>query len=58
MVREFEDVFPEEVPRLPPRREVESSIDLVLEAGPVSIAPYRMAPTELVELKKQIEKLL
>jgi len=58
VVREFEDVFPEEVPSLPPRREVEFSIDLVPGAGPVSIAPYRMAPTELVELKKQIEGLL
>ena len=58
VVKEFEDVFPEEVPGLPPRREVEFSIDLVPGAGPVSIAPYRMAPTELVELKKQIEGLL
>ena len=58
VVREFEDVFPEEVPSLPPRREVEFSIDLVPGAGPVSIASYRMAPAELVELKKQIEELL
>jgi len=43
VVREFEDVFPEEVSGLPPRREVEFSIDLVLGAGLVSIAPYRMA---------------
>jgi len=56
VVRDF--VFPEEVPSLPLRREVEFSIDLVPGAGPVSIAPYRMAPTELVELKKQIEELL
>jgi len=58
VVREFEDVFPEEVPGLPPRREVEFSIDLVPGAGPVSIAPYWIAPAELVELKKQIEELL
>jgi len=57
VVRDFEDVFPEEVPTLPPRREVEFSIDLVPGAGPVSIAPYRMAPAKLVELKKQIEGL-
>ncbi|XP_027922949.1 uncharacterized protein K02A2.6-like [Vigna unguiculata] len=50
VVREFEDVFPDEVPGLPPQREVEFSIDLVPGAGPVSIAPYRMAPAELVEL--------
>jgi len=58
LVREFEEVFPEEVLGLPPRREVDFSIDLVPGAGPVSIAPYRMAPTKLVELKKQIEELL
>jgi len=58
VVREFEDVFPKEVPGLPPRREVEFSIDLVPGAGPVSIGPYRMAPVELVELKKQIKELL
>jgi len=59
VVREFEDVFSEEVPGLPPRREVEFSINFVPGAGPVStIAPYRMAPVELVELKKQIEELL
>jgi len=40
------------------RREVEFSIDLVQGAGLVSIAPYRMAPTELVELKKQIKELI
>ena len=48
---EFEDVFPAEVPGLPRSREVEFSIDLVPETGPVSMAPYRMAPAELVELK-------
>jgi len=37
---------------------MEFSIDLVPEVGPVSMAPYRMAPEELVELKKQIEDLL
>ena len=58
VVHEFEDVFPEEVPGLPPNREVEFSIDLVPGTGPVSMAPYRMAPAELVELKKQIEDLL
>jgi len=58
VVQDFVDVFPEEVPGLPPSREVEFSIDLVLGTGPVSMAPYRMAPTELVELKKQIEDLM
>jgi len=52
VVHEFEDVFPDEVPGLPSNREVEFSIDLVPRIGPVSMAPYRMAPAELVELKK------
>jgi len=52
VVREFSDVFPEDVPGLPPSREVEFSIDLVPGGGPVSMAPYRMAPAELVELKQ------
>nr|KYP35801.1 Retrovirus-related Pol polyprotein from transposon 17.6 [Cajanus cajan] len=43
---------------LPPTREVEFSIDLVPGTGPISIAPYKMSPVELVELKKQIEELL
>jgi len=55
MVHEFEDVFPEEVPRLPPSREVKFSIDLVPGTGPISMAPYCRAPAELVELKNQIE---
>ncbi|XP_027916066.1 uncharacterized protein LOC114175508 [Vigna unguiculata] len=58
IVREFLDVFPEDVPSLPPFREVEFSIDLVPGAEPVSMAPYRMAPAKLVKLKQQIEELL
>nr|KYP39326.1 Retrovirus-related Pol polyprotein from transposon 17.6 [Cajanus cajan] len=58
IVNEFPEVFPDDVPGLPPRRDVEFSIDLVPGAGSVSVAPYRMAPAELVELKKQIEDLL
>jgi len=44
VVRDFTDVFPEDVPGLPPNREIEFSIDLVLGTGPVSITPYHMAP--------------
>ncbi|XP_047171101.1 uncharacterized protein LOC124839355 [Vigna umbellata] len=47
VMNDFMDVFPEEVPGLPPPREVEFSIDLVSGAGPISIAPYRMAPADL-----------
>ncbi|XP_047149564.1 uncharacterized protein LOC124821684 [Vigna umbellata] len=58
IVSDFLDVFPKEVPKLPPYMEVEFCIDLVSSAGSISIAPYRMARAELVELKKQIEELL
>jgi len=58
MVHEFEDVFLKEVPGLAPSGKVGFSIDLVLGTSSVSMAPYRMAPTELVELKNQIGELL
>ena len=51
-------MFLDEVPGLPSSREVEFSIDLVPGTGPVSMAPYRMALAELVELKKRIEELI
>ena len=57
-VWEFPDVFPDNLPRLPLDREVEFSIDLLPSATPISKAPYRMAPTELRELKEQLEELL
>jgi len=58
VVEEYADVFPDEIPYLPPSRDVDYTIDLIPGAGPVSMAPYRMAPAELAELKKQIEDLL
>ncbi|CAA0840345.1 Uncharacterized mitochondrial protein AtMg00860, partial [Striga hermonthica] len=58
VVREFVDVFPDELPGGPSNRQVEFSIDLIPGAGPVSKAPYRMAPKELQELKVQIQELL
>ena len=53
VVRKFLDVFPEELPGLPPDREVEFSIDLFPGTGTIARAPYRMAPIELKELKTQ-----
>ena len=47
MVKDFADVFSDEVPRLPPAREVEFAIDLVPGTAPISRVPYRMAPLEL-----------
>ncbi|XP_061353541.1 uncharacterized protein LOC133298287 [Gastrolobium bilobum] len=58
VVNEFEEVFPDEIPRLPPHREIEFPIELIPGVGPIFIAPYRMEPLELRELKKQIEELL
>ena len=45
VVKEFPDVFPKELPGLPPEREVDLSIDNLLGTAPISKAPYRMAPT-------------
>ena len=58
VVNEFPEVFPDEIPDVPPKREVEFSIDLVPVMKPVSMAPYRMPASELAELKKQLEDLL
>ena len=52
VVKEFEDVFLKDLSDLPPDREMEFSIDPLLGTSPVSMAPYRMAPVELAELKK------
>ncbi|XP_025678473.1 uncharacterized protein [Arachis hypogaea] len=58
VVKEFPEVFPEDIREFSPQREIEFAIELVLGAGPVSIAPYRMAPIELAELKTQLERLM
>ena len=58
VVREFPDVFPDDITGLPPDREVEFTIDLIPETDPISIPPYRMALAELRELKAQLEELL
>nr|GFB38929.1 putative reverse transcriptase domain, aspartic peptidase domain protein [Tanacetum cinerariifolium] len=58
VVSEFPDVFPDELPGIPPVREVEFNIELIPGAEPISKAPYRMAPVELKELKDQLQELL
>jgi hypothetical protein len=55
---EFKDVFPEEVPRLPMKRDLEFSIDLMLREVPSSRVPYRMSALELVELKMQLKEMM
>ena len=58
IVRDYPDVFSEDLPSLPPEREVEFTIDLAPETTPISKAPYRIAPMELKELKIQLQELL
>jgi hypothetical protein len=58
ILREYKDVFPEEVPGLPPRRDIEFSIELAPGAVPVSRTPYRMSTPELVELKLQLKEMM
>ena len=58
VVREFSYVFPDDITGLPPDREVEFTSDLIIRTEPISILPYRMSPTELRELKAQLEELL
>ena len=54
VVREFLDVFFEDLSRLPPDRKLEVGIDLLLGSTLISIPPYRMSPTKLKELKTQL----
>ena len=51
VVKEFPDVFPEELPGIPPKSEVDMSIEVVHGTTPIARAPYRMALFELKELK-------
>ncbi|KAK4383417.1 RNA-directed DNA polymerase [Sesamum angolense] len=59
LLQEFKDVFPPELPKkLPPRRAIDHAIELEPGARPPAQAPYRMAPAELAELRKQLDGLL
>ena len=51
-MQEFPEVFPDDITKLPPEREVEFAIDLVPGTSPISIALYQMSASELGELKK------
>ncbi|GJX64578.1 putative reverse transcriptase domain-containing protein [Tanacetum coccineum] len=57
IVRYFPEVFPEDLPGLPPARPVEFQIDLIPGAAPVAQAPYRLAPSEMKELSEQLQEL-
>ena len=58
VVNEFQDVFLVELPGLPPDRDVEFTIELLPGTAPISVTLYRMSPTELRELKTQLQELL
>ncbi|KAJ9545108.1 hypothetical protein OSB04_024815 [Centaurea solstitialis] len=58
VVREFPEVFPEELPGLPPQRQVEFHIDLVPGVTRIGKSPYRLAPSEMQELSNQLQELL
>jgi hypothetical protein len=57
VVRDFSDVFPKELPWMPPDRKVEFVIDLLPGTAPISKWPYKMSIEELKELKKQLTEL-
>ena len=57
-MKEFLDVFPEDILGLLPDRGVEFAIEVIPNTAPISKAPYRMAPVELAELKKQLQEYL
>ncbi|GKC61417.1 putative reverse transcriptase domain-containing protein [Tanacetum coccineum] len=57
IVRDFPEVFPEELPGLPPTRQVEFHIELIPGVAPVARAPYRLAPAEMKELAEQLNEL-
>ncbi|GJS74337.1 putative reverse transcriptase domain-containing protein, partial [Tanacetum coccineum] len=56
-VRDFLEIFPEDLPGLPPSQQVEFQIELVPGVAPVARAPYRLAPTELQKLSTQLQEL-
>ncbi|XP_073279560.1 uncharacterized protein [Primulina huaijiensis] len=58
VVKDFPDVFPNEIPGFPPQKEIDLSIELMPGTNPISRASYRLAPTELKELKEQLHDLL
>jgi hypothetical protein len=58
VVCDYPDVFPDELPGMPPDRDIEFAIELQPRTAPISKRPYRMPPAELAELKKQLQELL
>nr|GEW61553.1 putative reverse transcriptase domain-containing protein [Tanacetum cinerariifolium] len=57
IIRDFPEVFSEDLPGLPPTRQVEFQIDMIPGAAPVARAPYRLAPSEMKDLSDQLKEL-
>jgi hypothetical protein len=57
VVSDFPDVFPKDLPGMPPERKVEFAIELLPGTAPISKRAYRVSGPELVDLKKQIDEL-
>ncbi|GJZ15148.1 putative reverse transcriptase domain-containing protein [Tanacetum coccineum] len=57
IVRDFPKVFPEDLPGIPPTRQVEFQINLIPGAAPVARAPYRLTPSKMKELSDQLQEL-
>ncbi|XP_070029610.1 uncharacterized protein [Nicotiana sylvestris] len=58
VLQDYLDIFPVDLPSMPPDRDINFGIDLLLGTQPISIPPYHMAPAELKELKEQLQELL
>nr|GEU83039.1 putative reverse transcriptase domain-containing protein [Tanacetum cinerariifolium] len=58
VVKEFLNIFPEDLPGLPPSRQVEFQINLIPRKTPIARAPYRLAPSEMQELSNQLQELI
>ena len=58
VLQEFRDVFPDEIPGLPPKRDIDFMIELVPRAVPVSKTPYRMSMPKMLELNMQLQEML
>ena len=57
-LQEFKDIFPNEIPGLPPKRDIDFTIELMPGAAPMSKMPYKMSTLEILELKMQLQELL
>jgi hypothetical protein len=58
VIQEFSDVFPDDLPRMPPKRMIEFKSELQPSITPIAKAPYKMSPVEMKELKIQLQDLL